>query len=112
MLATNCATNFLGEVVSHDAFVQGHVHATCSPRQNMEISLKHGSFYLKSLGLAQVNQIKVAAASEDGSKGLREAMLGECILTGQGELRTDDGGVTTEWRVSLTNQCDSLKVII
>ncbi|XP_053220423.1 uncharacterized protein LOC128401423 isoform X1 [Podarcis raffonei] len=105
----NCTADVIGEVISNTTFAQFRIHAACNPQHSLEIGLRHAWPYLSSLGLAQENRIKAAAVKGDEYKGLLEATLGKCKLTGNGEVNTEGEVTAAEWKVILLNKCDLLE---
>ncbi|XP_054849643.1 uncharacterized protein LOC129339063 [Eublepharis macularius] len=104
VLASNCAASSIGEVASNDTLVQ-----VCNPEFYMEISLRHTWPFLRSFGLAHENQIRIAATRGDSYTGLLKVALGDCKLTGIGELRADDNVTAAEWGLILLSKCDLLE---
>ncbi|XP_033023614.1 uncharacterized protein LOC117057008 [Lacerta agilis] len=105
----NCTADVIGEVVSNATFAQFRIHAAYNPEHSLEIGLRHAWPYLSSLGLAQENRIKAAAVKGDEYKGLLEATLGKCKLTGNGEVNTEGEVTAAEWKVILLNKCGLLE---
>ncbi|CAI5792169.1 XP_028562168.1LOW QUALITY PROTEIN: uncharacterized protein LOC114584447 [Podarcis lilfordi] len=105
----NCTADVVGEVISNATFAQFRIHAACNPQHSLEIGLRHAWPYLSSLGLSQENRIKAAAVKGDEYKGLLEATLGKCKLTGNGEVNTEGEVTAAEWKVILLNKCDLLE---
>ncbi|KAH0631881.1 hypothetical protein JD844_019775 [Phrynosoma platyrhinos] len=92
VLSSNCAADRMEEVASNYTFAQLHIHTACSPPEHIvQINFRHFWPYLRSLGLAEENQIKVTTVKKDGYRGLLEVSFGECMLTSNAELTTDDG---------------------
>lgn len=112
MGTANCTADVIGELISNATFAQFRIHAACNPQHSLEIGLRHAWPYLSSLGLAQENRIKAAAVKGDEYKGLLEATLGKCKLTGNGEVNSEGEVTAAEWKVILLNKCDLLEVII
>lgn len=111
-VANNSAPSVMRETFSNSSFAPLCSPTTCDLAYVLETSFSHAWPYLKSLGLAQENRVKMAIARGDPHKVLLEIALGSCKWTGYGDLSAEAGGTTAEWRLTFLNKSGALEVIM